>query len=103
MLIGFDVPLSTCTQVTSDDEDDTLMRSWDTKMSSPISLVLLMRVATVSGLPPLVRVSPTLLNVANSSCVPPASMYSALCQAMIDDPLVSHVILMTSPKQSLRS
>ena len=68
MLMALDVPAPTSIHVTVETaESDAVIWSCDCSTLVPLSIVFLTSVATVSGLTGLVRVSPTVLNVANSN------------------------------------
>ena len=79
--------------------ESVVIRSVDTSITTPLSLVLFTRVATVLELIGLRFLSPTSLKVANSSRVPPDSMYSSLVQARTWEPRVSQVSVITFPGQ----
>jgi hypothetical protein len=76
---------------------NTIRRSSDIKTCSPSLLIYFpASVATVSGLIGLCRVSPGLLNIANSSWEP-TSMYSTLAKAMVGESSVEQVKMTSCP------
>lgn len=94
-------PFPVCMHVTDEfiNWESVVIRSVDTSITTPLSLVLFTRVATVLELIGLRFLSPTSLKVANSSRVPPDSMYSSLVQARTWEPRVSQVSVITFPGQ----
>ena len=80
-----------------ENSDVTLITNTDVRTCVPLTVSARIRVATVLGL--ICRESPTLAD-ANSTRTPPGPMYSLLIHAMISDPLVSQVKLITSPEHT---